>query len=144
MAYDGVRSYVNASLVAQNVVSTASGAIATTTTIGYVPVGEPSFLVSLAGCVSGAASSNLVSNAAVYPVVYNISGTTTTTTTGQACNFSAANLAAAKGAFGTMTTSLPVQSGLPVQLITLGTGTASATETVSALSIIVGFAPQYV
>jgi hypothetical protein len=147
MAYNDIRSYIGPiNIAAQNVVSTASAAVAQTTTTAYFPVAESTFLVSLAGCASGAASSNLVSNASLFALVYTTSGTTTATATSAALNFTAANQAAAPvpSQVSTNIPSIAAPAGAVIAIITKGTGTASATETVSALNVIIGVAPQYV
>jgi hypothetical protein len=145
-AYDGDRNYLVTALVAQNVVATASGAVATTTTTGVFPAtAENTFLCSLAAVPSGAASSNLVANASIKALVYTVSGTTTSTTTSSALTLSAAQLAVAPAPGNSIvfSSAIPVQAAYPILLITSGTGTASATETISALNVTAGCGPQF-
>jgi len=137
MAYDDKRAYVGTfTLAAQNVVMTASGAIAPgTTSITNVPAGESTYLVSVCGVVT-ATPSAFPAGVRAYAVV----GTATSTGTGFITQTTAS---------GFVCTFIP-----PVALGSVGgnvatiglvaTGTASATQTLAATTLIAGFAPQFV
>lgn len=135
MSYDGVRSYLGtSSLAAQNVVMTASGAIAPGTAVtGNIVVGEATFLVSITGVVTATPSSF---PAGVKP--YVISGTTTST------GALAIAQSSASGAVSTFNppVALPASSFITVGLV--ATGTASATQTLGGTSLLLGVAPQFV
>lgn len=132
MAYDAERSYISGALAAQNLIATASNHVPAGTTGLYLPVAEATFVCSLAGVVT-VASSNLAGTIK-YAV---LSGTTTIGTIAPAQT-------AGSSAFATFTPPVAVGSGSTLLVQALGTGTASATETASALNLIVGVAPQYV
>jgi hypothetical protein len=147
MAYNDVRSYITVPVVAQNIVSTASAAVATTTTTGFVPVLEPSWLCSLACAITVAPASKPPSAWSAYALVYTLTGTTTTTKTTTAV----VSTSGAVGglAYGTFTpNSYPIAGNVsnlcPINVIFAGTGTASETETIGASQIVVGLAPQFV
>ncbi len=89
-------------------------------------------MCSIAGVVQ-AASSNLAGTIK-YAV---LSGTTTIGSIAPAQT-------AGSAAFATITPPVAVGSGSTLLIQALGTGTASATETASALNLIIGVAPQYV
>lgn len=135
MAYDSIRSYLGtSSLAAQNVVMTASGAVAPGTAVtGNIVVGEATFLCSITGYVTATPSSF---PAGVKP--YVIVGTSTFT--GQ--NAVAQSSASAVVSSFIPPVALPQASGITVGLV--ATGTASATQTLGGTSLLIGVAPQYV
>jgi len=133
MAYDAERSYTWGTLAAQNVVMTASGAIAPGTAVTIAPVAEATFLCSVAGAVTATPSSF---PAGVKP--YVIVGTSTTT------GATAIVQASGSGAVSTFVPSIALAAGTPFSIGLVATGTASATQTLGATSFIAGLAPQYV
>jgi hypothetical protein len=137
MPYDGVRPYIGTfTLAAQNVVMTASGAVAIgTTSLTNIPTGEATFLASICGLVTATPSAF---PAGVKPYVVTVQGTTTATFTG-ATALVQTTLSNAASAFNP-----PVP--LPGYIAVLGlvaTGTASATQTLAATTLLVGIGPQY-
>jgi hypothetical protein len=135
MAYDSVRVYLGtSSLAAQNVVMTASGAIAPGTAVtGNIIVGEATFLCSITGFVTATPSSF---PAGVKP--YVIVGTTTST--GQTA-IAMSSASAAVSAFNPPV-ALPAASAITIGLVS--TGTASATQTLGGMSLLIGVGPQFV
>lgn len=137
MGYNDSRAYVGTfTLAAQNVVMTASGAIAAgTTSVTNVPVGESTYLVSVSGVVTATPSSF---PAGVKP--YVVVGTTTST---GATAFVQTTASSACSTFNP-----PVSlGGVGGNIATIGlvaTGTASATQTLGAITLIAGLSPQYV
>lgn len=134
MAYDGVRSYLTGTLAAQNLIATASAQVITSTQNAiYIPISEPTTIVSIAGCVT-AASSNLGST-----MTYQLYQTGTTSI-GSIAPVQTAN------AVGTTTLrpGIAVPGGTWLSFFIVGTGTASATETASAITFTIGVAPQFV
>lgn len=135
MSYDGVRSYLGtSSLAAQNVVMTASGAVAPGTAVtGVIVVGEPTFLVGITGFTTATPSAF---PAGVKP--YIISGTTTST------GNNAYAQSSASCAYSTFSPpiALPGNSSITVGLV--ATGTASATQTLGGTSFLLSVGPQYV
>jgi hypothetical protein len=134
MAYDGVRSYLGTtSLAAQNVVMTASGAIAPGTAVsGVIVVGEATFLVGITGYVTATPGSF---PAGVKP--YVIVGTTTST---GANAFAQSSASAALSSFNPPV-ALPAASGITIGLV--ATGTANATQTLGGTSFLLSVAPQF-
>lgn len=132
MAYDGVRSYLNVNLAAQNIIATASNHVVTDANTVYIPVGEATFICSLAGVIT--ASPSNVASTIKYAV---LSGTTTIGTI-------APLQTAGSSAFSTFVPPVAVGSGSALTISVIGTGTASATETAGGINIAVGVAPQYV
>jgi hypothetical protein len=134
MAYDGVRSYLGtSSLAAQNVVMTASGAIAPGTAVsGVIVVGEPTWLVGITGYVTATPSAF---PAGVKP--YVIVGTTTST------GNNAYAQSSASCAYSTFNPpiALPGNSGITLGLV--ATGTANATQTLGGTSFLLSVAPQF-
>jgi hypothetical protein len=141
MAYNDVRSYLGtATLAAQNVVMTASGAVAPGTAVsGIFPVAEATFLCSIAGVVTATPSSF---PAGVRP--YAIVGTTTST--GQVANAPTGTFAQSSGssAFATFIPSIALAAGSSFTIGLVAVGTASATQTLGATTLLPGVAPQYV
>lgn len=137
MPYDGVRAYIGTfTLAAQNVVMTASGAIAIgTTSLTNIPTGEATFVASICGLVTATPSSF---PAGVKPYIVTVNGTTTATTTGQTA-FVQTTLSNAVSSFSPPA---PVSGNIAV-LGLVSTGTASATQTLAATTFLVGIGPQY-
>lgn len=133
MAYDGDRSYVTSSLGAGNVVSTASGAIAASSTTVLLPSAEATFIVSIGAVVTATPSSF---PAGVKP--YVVIGTTTTT------GGTSIPQSSASSALNTFNPPLALTQAQPYTIGLVGTGTASATETAGAVTFLVGLAPQFV
>lgn len=132
MAYNDDRAYYSFNLAASNVVATASGQVVTNTNALYIPVGEASGIVSLAGVIT-ATPSNPPST-----VKYALlSGTTTIGSIAPAQT-------AGSNAFATFTPPTYVGSGGALTISVIATGTASATETAGGINLIVGSAPQFV
>lgn len=140
MAYDGVRSYLGtSSLAAQNVVMTASGAIAPGTAVATHFSAEPTFICSIAGYVTAAASS-FPAGVRYYVVVG------TSTSTGLATP-SPAGFVLQTASTASLSTFVPPVAVGGATVFTVGlvsTGTASATQTLSAIQTVIGVAPQYV
>lgn len=132
MAYDGDRSYISASIAAGNVVSTASGAVAASSTSVLLPAAEATFIVSI-GAVVTATPSNPPAGVKPYVVI----GTTTTT---GATSIAQSSASAAFISFS----NLALTQGQPFTVGLVGTGTASATETAGAVNLTIGLAPQFV
>ena len=140
MAYDSIRPVLGtSSLAAQNVVMTASGAIAPGTTVTAVMLGaDATFLCSIAGYVT-ATPANFPAGVRPYVIV----GTTTYTSTGIA----SAYLAQSSASSGLFTFSSPGVALSSAQAYTIGlvaTGTASATQTLGATLLTVGAGPQFI
>ena len=136
MAYNDFRSYVGApvTIAAQNIIATASGQIVAGATLtALLPVAEATYVCSVAGVVTATPSTP---PAGVKP--YILSGTTTSTGTVAFAQSSASS--------GVCTFSPPValSSGSTFQVGLVATGTASATQTAGAISLVVGVAPQFV
>lgn len=136
MAYNDQRSYIGTgTLAAQNVVSTASGAIVVgTTSLTNLPTAEPTFLCSVAAMPTSATTCGQVKPYAI------IGGSTYT-----GGPFLPAIVTSGTGAFSTFIPSIAIAGGAGI--VTLGivaTGTASATQTLGALNVAVGVAPQFV
>ena len=135
MSYDDKRSYLNAILVAQNVIATASAQVVTSTQNAvYIPIAEATFITSLA-CVCTVASSNFPTGVklALYQTNTTLIGTT-------AALVQTANAMAT----GTFNPPVAVPAGTWLNLLWLSTGTASATESCSAVNVTIGMAPQFV
>ena len=141
MAYNDVRSYIGtATLAAQNVVMTASGAIAPGTAVtGIFPVAEATFLCSIAGVVTATPASF---PAGVRP--YAVIGTTTST--GQIVTAPTGTFAQSSGssAFATFIPPVALGAGSAFTLGLVAVGTASATQTLGATTLVPCVAPQYV
>jgi hypothetical protein len=141
MSYNDTRVYVGtATLAAQNVVMTASGAIAPGTAVtGIFPVAEATFLCSITGVVTATPSSF---PAGVRP--YVIVGTTTST--GQVSVAPTSTLAQSSGssAFATFVPSIALAAGSSFTVGLVAVGTASATQTLGATTLIPVVAPQFV
>jgi len=137
LSYDDKRAYVgapSAAIAAQNIVSTASGAIVAGGTLSaLLPVAEASFICSVAAVVTATPSSP---PAGVKP--YILIGTNTTT--------GATSFAQSSGSSGvcTFVPAVAVAAGSTFQIGLVATGTASATETAGAVNLVVGLGPQYV
>lgn len=140
MAYDGERSYVGLNvltlLAAASVVCTASGQIVVSTTnLSNIPVGEPTFLVSISGICTATPSTP---PAGIKPFVV-VAGSTFT---GQ----NALSVTSGTGVVSTFNPPVAV-SAAGGGITTMGlvqTGTAVATQTAPATSFIFGLAPQFV
>jgi hypothetical protein len=132
MGYTDDRSYINAAVAAQNVVSTASAAVVTSTNVQYFIAAEATFLCSIAGVITATPSSP--PSTVKYAI---LSGTTTlgSITPGQTVG---------TGAFSTVVPPVAISSGGILTLSIVSTGTASATETAGAIYIVLGLAPQFV
>jgi hypothetical protein len=140
MAYNDQRSYLStSSLAAQNGTFTASGAIAAGTSVATFWNSEPTYICSIASYVASAASSF---PAGVVP--YVVVGTTTTT--GQVTQGATGFIlqTSSKAAYCTFIPPVALAAATPFTVGLVGTGTASATQTFSAVQQIVGIAPQYV
>lgn len=140
MAYTDVRSYIGPfTIAAQNAVSTASGAIVAGGTTQLLPASEATFLCSIAGVVS-ATPTTPPAGVKFFVVVG------TNTTTGQITPSPASTLAqsSASSAYNTFIPSVALAGGSAFTIGLVCTGTASATETIGATSVIVGLAPQFV
>lgn len=140
MAYNDVRSYIGtSSLAAQNGTFTASGAIAAGTAVATFFTSEPTFICSVAGYVTAAASS-FPGTVKFYVVVG------TNTTTGQITP-SPAGAVLQTNSTASMNTFIPsvaIAGGTVFTVGMVATGTASATQTLSAIQMFVGVAPQFV
>ena len=135
MSYDDRRSYLNMVLAAQNIIHTASGHVATSTlNAAVIPIAEATTIVSMA-CVTTASSANQPSG-----VKYLLLQTNTTTIGASAANAGTLN---AVSTF-TLNPGVAVPAGTWLNVLAIGTGTASATETASAVNIVIGCSPQYV
>lgn len=135
MAYDDKRSYVNATLVAQNVIATASAQVVTSTQNAvYIPIAEATFITSLAA-ICTVASSNFPTGVKLLLLQTN---TTTIGATGA--------LVQTANAMATFTLNPPVAvpANTWLNLVWIATGTASATESCSAVNVVIGMAPQFV
>lgn len=135
MSYDDKRSYLNATLVAQNTIHTASTQVSTSTLNAvYIPVAEPTFITSLAA-ICTVASSNFPTG-----VKLLLLQTNTTTIGASSVIVQTAN------AMGTATFNPPVAvpGNTWLNLVFIATGTASATESCSAVNVTIGMAPQFV
>jgi hypothetical protein len=135
MAYNDQRAYLGTtSLAAQNVVMTASGQIAPgTTTSAGVLTGEATFLCSITGYLT-ATPANFPAGVKPYAIIG------TQTFTGQNA-FAQSSASSAVSSFSP-TPPIPAASFFSVGL--LGTGTASATQTLGATALLVGIGPQFV
>ena len=135
MSYDDRRSYLNMVLAAQNTIHTASGQVATSTlNAGVIPIAEATTIVSFA-CVTTASSGSQPSS-----VKYLLLQTNTTTIGVTGANAGTLN---AMSTF-TLAPGVAVPAGTWLNIVAIGTGTASATQTASAINAVVGCAPQYV
>jgi hypothetical protein len=137
MPYDGVRSYIGTfTLAAQNVVMTASGAVAIgTTSLTNIPTGEATYIASICGLVTATPSAF---PAGVKPYIVTVNGTTTATATG-ATAFVQTTLSNASSVFNPPA----AVSGNIAVLGLVATGTASATQTLAATTLLVGLGPQF-
>lgn len=135
MAYNDQRSYFGTtSLAAQNVVMTASGAIAAgTASSANVLTGEATFLCSITGNVTATPSSF---PAGVKPYVI----IATTTYTGQ----NAYAQSSGSCAVSSFNPPVPLPAASLVSVGLVATGTASATQTLGATALLLGVGPQYV
>lgn len=140
MSYDGARSYIGtATLAAQNVVMTASGAVAPGTAVtGLFPVAEPTFLCSIGGVVSATPGSF---PAGVRP--YVIIGTATSTGTVSLGLTGTFAQSSGSGAFATFVPNLAIGAGGSFVVGLVAVGTASATQTLGATTLIAGVSPQF-
>jgi hypothetical protein len=135
MSYDDKRSYFSGVLAAQNIIHTASGHVATSTLNAVViPTCEPTTIVSFA-VVTTASSANQPAS-----LKYVLLQTNTTTIGATGVNAGTLNAVST----GTFLPGVAVPAGTWLNIVAIGTGTASATETASAVNFIVGCAPQYV
>jgi hypothetical protein len=135
MSYDDKRSYLNMVVAAQNTIHTASGQVATSTlNASVIPISEATTIVSMS-CITTASSANQPSS-----VKYLLLQTNTTTIGITAANAGTLN---AVSTF-TLNPGVAVPAGTWLNILAVGTGTASATETASAVNITIGCAPQYV
>lgn len=132
MAYNDVRSYLSGTFAAQSLTATASNHVVTVANLGYLPVSEATFVVSIAAVVT--ASPSNVASTVKYAL---LSGTTTIGTLAPA-------LTAGSNAFTTFTSPTAIGSGGFLTWSVIGTGTASAVETSGAIQFSVGLAPQFV
>lgn len=140
MSYTDVRSYIGPfTLAAQNAICTASGQIIAGGTTQLLPVSEATFLCSIAGVVS-ATPTTPPAGVKFFVVVG------TNTTTGQITPSPASTLAqsSASAAYNTFIPSVALAGGSAYTIGLVCTGTASATETIGASTVIVGVAPQFV
>lgn len=135
MAYNDFRSYINSSLAAQNIIATASGQIVAGGTVALLPIAEATFICSVAG-VATATPSAPPAGATFFVLV----GTNTTTSVMKA----AYAQSSASSGYGTFIPPVSVAAGSAFSVGIVATGTASATETAAATTLIVGVAPQYV
>lgn len=139
MAYTDIRSYLGGTIAAQNVVSTASGAIVAGATTLLLAANEPTFICSVGGVVT--ATPTAPPAGVKFFVVVG-----TSTTTGAATPAPASTLAqsSGSGAYNTFIPSVALTGGQPFTVGLVSTGTASATETIGATTVNVGLSPQYV
>jgi hypothetical protein len=136
MGYDGARAYIGpATLAAQNIVATASGQIVAGATTSLVPVAEASFIVSIAGVAS--ATPTTPPGGVTFFVLVGTSTTTSVMKTAYAQS-------SGSSGFGTFVPPVAVAQGSAFQVGIVSTGTASATETAAATTLIIGLAPQFV
>lgn len=135
MAYDNVRSYINSSLAAQNIVATASGQIVAGGTVALLPIAEATYICSVAG-VASATPTAPPAGVTFFVLV----GTATSTST---MKVAYAQSSASSG-YGTFIPPVAVAAGSAFSVGVVATGTASATETAAATTLIVGVAPQFV
>jgi hypothetical protein len=135
MAYNDQRSYFGTtSLAAQNVVMTASGAIAAgTASSAIVLTGEATFLCSITGFVTATPGSF---PAGVKPYVI-VGGSTFTGQTAYAQS-------SASSAVSTFLPSVALAAASQVSVGLVATGTASATQTLGGIALLLGVGPQYV
>lgn len=134
MPYDGRVSYISGVLAAQNVIHTASGHVATSTLNATVlPISEPTYLVSIA--LVNTLSSGSQPSGIKYLLLQ-----TNTTSLGQVAA-SAGTLNAVSTA--TFNPGVAIPGATWINFVVVATGTASATETASAVSFIIGVAPQF-
>lgn len=137
MAYNDQRVYIGTlSAAAQNIVSTASGAIVVGTgTLGSnIPTGEATFLCSITALATSAAPT--CGQMKSYAI---ISGSTYTG------GPFIPTLASAAGGVSTFIPSIAIGAGVGITAIGIvATGTASATQTAPAVVGLVGVAPQFV
>jgi hypothetical protein len=136
MSYDDKRSYLSIVVPAQNIIATASGATLLTSTLNaaVIPISEPTTIVSMA-VVTTASSSNQVG-----ALKYLLLQTNTTSIGLTGTNAGTLN---AVSTF-TLNPGVAVPAGTWLNVLAVGTGTASATETASAVNVTIGCAPQYV
>lgn len=147
MAYNDFRSYYStATLAAQNVVMSASNAIAPgTATTAVFPVAEATYLCSIAGIVT-ATPSAFPKGVTPYAVIQNAAGVVQSTATGQVTTAPTGTLgqAANSSAFCTFVPSVALAAGFGISIGLVATGTANATQTLGATTFIIGVAPQFV
>lgn len=141
MAYNDVRAYLGTvTLAAQNVVMTASGAVAPgTATTASIPVAEATFLCSIAGVVTATPSSF---PAGVRP--YVLVGTSTTTgniALGATGTFAQSSNSSA---YATFIPPVALAAGSVFNIGLVAVGTANATQTLGATTFVAGVAPQFV
>lgn len=140
MSYDSIRSYIGtSSLAAQNVVMTASGAIAPGTAVATHFTSEPTFICSIAGYVTAAAAS--------FPAgvrFYAIVGTSTSTGLITPSPAGAVLQTNSTASMNTFNPPVAVGGGAVFTVGLVATGTASATQTLSAIQMVIGVSPQYV
>jgi len=136
MSYNDERSYINFTLAAQNIVSTASNAVVAGATVALLPIAEPTYICSVAGVATANVASLPAANGRFFVVVG-----TNTTTGGLTVPY--AQSSASSG----MSTFIPPVFCAAGSAFTVGlicTGTASATESACATTGVVGLGPQYV
>src|SRR5579863_5447077 len=135
MSYDDRRSYLGtATLAAQNVVMTASNAVAPgTATTANFPIAEATFLCSIAGVLT-ATPSNFPAGVRPYAVINNSAGAAQSTSTGQIVTSPTGTFGQASGssAFATFIPSVALAAGVSIGLGLVAVGTASATQTLGA------------
>jgi hypothetical protein len=135
MAYDGARSYISGVITAQNIISTASNHVCTATLNSVVfPISEPTFLCSIAMICTASSAAQI--NLAKYLILQ-----TNTTSIG---SISIATQTLNMVSTATFLPPVALPAGTWINLLAMGTGTASATYTASAQNFIIGLAPQYV
>ena len=132
MAYDNVRSYLDSTIAAQNVIATASGQVVTVASAAFYPIAEATFVCSIAGVITATPSN--------FPATCKYAVLSGTTTIGSITPTQAVG----SSAFATIVPPVAVAQAGVLTVSIVSTGTASATETAGAISLSVGLAPQFV
>ena len=140
MAYNDFRcGFGTSSLAAQNVVMTASGAIAPGTAVsGVFLTAEPGWLCSIAGYVT-ATPSSFPAGVKFYVVVGTATSTGLATSPGGTLAQSSAS-----SAFNTFIPPVALAAAQPFTVGLVATGTASATQTLAGTQLAAFGAPQFV
>lgn len=134
MSYNDQRAYIGPqTLAAQNAVASSSGAIVAGGTTALLPSAEATFICSIGMVVSATPTTP---PAGVKPFV--VVGTTTTT------GPTAVAQSSGSSAVSSFIPSVAVAAGSSFTVGFVCTGTAAATETIGAATLIIGVGPQYV